>query len=343
MALFKDVADFATLAPVLATAQWPMLLPSIDMVQRSYLRDQVLGRKLYDHMHVAYQASIATPSVPVPPPLVPLLDLSRKAIAGLAAHRAMPKLGVLFTTGGPMVNQSDTMRPAPQWRTKEAAKALFEEGLGYLDQLIDHLLENDYTWADGSATLKWSDGGFAARIKSCLVRTVQEFNEHHVDVGNSGWLMHRLRPAMLHVQERIRGVLCDAAFDALLAAVQAGNTAEPEKTILRYARPAIIHLAIAQLAVVNSITIDADGAWSVQATSGSNTSTGPVPARDERLNAAIELYNRRGEEYLKKMEAEAKRLAAAGQYPAYANSTCYAVPFVRGSTTPDDSSTFSSI
>ena len=34
-----DTTDFATLAPVLESSDWPMLKPTIDLVERQYLRD----------------------------------------------------------------------------------------------------------------------------------------------------------------------------------------------------------------------------------------------------------------------------------------------------------------
>ena len=345
MALFEDTADFASLAPVLATAQWPLLLPSIDIVERQYLRDQVLGKPLYDQLQDAYTASIASTPVPLNPAMKALLARCRRTVAGLASNKAIPKLGVLFTTGGPMQSQTDTMRPASQWKTKAVADALFEEGISYLDQLIDFLLENGqaYTWTEGSSTVSWMDGEFAKRVGSCLVRTVDEMTAYHVDIGSSGWLMHRLRATMIHVQDRIRGLIGDSAYDDLLSAVQTGIFQPTEAAIIQHARPAVIHLAIAQMATINSITIDSNGAWQWQSTSGSTSSAGPVPASDQRLGRVIDLYIKRGNEHLKALERKAKDLAQAGQYPAYANSSAYAAPFVRASTTPPESSTFSSI
>lgn len=214
MALFRDIEDFAQLAPALATASWSMLKPSVDLVEKQFLRDEVLGATLYDNLLQAYQGSIASPVVPITPQMQALLDRCRPAIAGLAAHQAMPKLGVLITTGGPMVSQTDTMRPASQWRIRAAAKTLFQEGLSYLDQLIAFLLEHD--------DYSWNSSPFAVSIRSCLVRTVQEFSPYQVNIGNSGWMLHRLRPAMRHVQERIRGIICQDAYNDLVAAVNAG-------------------------------------------------------------------------------------------------------------------------
>lgn len=336
MALFKDIEDFATCAPVLKSAAWEMLKPSIDLVERQYLRDHVLGTTLYDQLHSAYQASIAQTPTPLTPDMQNLLDRCRPAVAGLAAHQAIPKLSVMFTTGGPMVSQTETMKPASQWKTNAATKALLQEGLGCLDQLIDFLIAN-------AGTYSWSTSPFAVQVNDCLVRTAKDCLAYHVDIGNSGWLLHRLRPAMRQVQERIKATLCDDAYNDLLAAVQAGTVTGTNAKILDLARPAIIHLALARMATLASVTIDAEGVWTWEASSGGAVSGGPIPAKDQRLDRVVEVYTQQGEACLARMFDLAVQLAKAGQYPLFLNSTCYPVEPPDRNTTPPDSSTFSSL
>lgn len=337
MALFKDTEDFSQLAPVLETANWATLKPTIDLVERQYLRDHVLGKTLYDSLRAAYIASTeASPLVPLTADQQTLLDQCRPAIAGIAASLVIPKLSANITSAGMTVSETETMKRAPMWMSREARSALMKEGLSYLDQLIDFLISS-------GSTYNWQDSPFATRVKACLVRTVEEMTAHRVDIGNSGWLLHRLRPSMLTAQDRVRQVLSDAAFDDLLTQVQAGTLTGANPQLIDSARSAIIHLAIARMATLNSITIDDDGVWSWQSATSGQVSGGPIPAKDLRLDRAVELYRQTGEEQLKELERIAKKLADADQFPLYKNSDMYVQPYVRGTTTPEDSSTFSSL
>ena len=334
MALFANSADFATMAPLLETADWNKVLPSIDLVERQYLRNQVLGHTLYTTLHTAYQGSLAVGGPALSSDMLALLSACRPVVAALGTHKAMSKLSVMFTASGPMVSKTDTMAPPAMWQSRQAQATILEEGLGYLDQLIDFLLGS-------GSTYQWQTSPFAVTVRKCIVRTVEHIQEHHVNIGNSAWTLHMMRPAMLIQQDRLRGVLSDDAFGDLMLHIDDTPITGANAEILGPARAAVIHLALAELAVTNSITINPDGAWMWQAASSAGTSGGPGAATNHRLDQVARSYRQAGEEQLKAVESIAKRLAAAGQYPLYAASPQNAQPFVRGSTTADGSSSFS--
>lgn len=334
MALFADSADFATMAPLLETSEWTKVLPSIDLVERQYLRNQVLGHTLYTTLHNAYKASLADAAPAMDTDLKVLLDACRPVVAALGTHKAMAKLSVMFTASGPMVSKTDTMAPPAMWQSRQSQATILEEGLGYLDQLIDFLLNS-------GSTYQWQTSPFAVRIRKCIVRTVEHMQDHHVNIADSAWTLHMMRPAMLIQQDRLRGVLSDAAFDDLLAHIDDVTLTGANAEIIDPARSAVIHLALSELAISNSITINADGAWTWQTASSAGTSGGPIPATNHRLDQIARGFRQTGEEQLKSVESIAKKLAAAGQYPLYAASTQNAQPFVRGSTTADGSSSYS--
>lgn len=334
MPLFTSTEDFATLAPVLETADWAKLLPTIKAVERRYLRNAVLGATLYAQLHDSYQASNASPATPMPGPMAELLAMCRPAVAGLATHMSISKIGVQLTASGAMVSQTDTMRPAPMWRTRDSEATILEEGLSELDALIDFLL-------DSADTYNWQQSPFAARAKSCIVRTVKHMDEHFVNIRDSAWTLHVLRPAMLQAQQHLRNVLSDAVFEQLLESVGQSSPSPAYAALILPARAAVIHMALADSAVMRSITLDADGAWTWSGGNNASVSGAKQPATDHRLEQLVLKHRTVANEQLAQLERTAKKLAADGQLPLYADSPQGQRPAQRGNSTPPGSSTYS--
>lgn len=282
MALIRDTAHFAEHYTALESCDWPRLLPSVEYVENKFLRKQVLGKTLYDALHAAYQASITTSPTPMSGAFQALHAKCLKPIAFLAAHKAIPNLNVLFTTNGLMVSQNENMSHAPMWRTREAQSAALEMGLSFLDDLIEHLIDNEADLSD------WSTAPVRTEVRESLIPS-NLCTERYLRVLNGPWLLHNLRPALRNFQEgAIRNLLGDATLDALIAAVHDGTVTSDQAKLLDQARPAMLHYAIATQAPVLAITTDDNGVWTWQSTAGGGaTSGGEVPADRERFNAKV--------------------------------------------------------
>ncbi len=293
MALFKDTETFAASYPALKSTEWSMLVNCVDLVESTILRDQVLGPTLYDALHASYQASIATVSpVAMSAALASLRAKCLRPVAFLSAADAIPTLNVLFTSSGAMIAETEKMKAAPMWRTREAIAKATLSGYAFLNQLIDFLKTNaaDYP--------TWTEAPVYTEVRESMVPTMKEANRHIRLAGP--WLLHKLRPSMRTVQTGpVKTLLGDTAYDALLAAVVANNPSADQVKHLDQIRPAMLHHAIAAEAIALSLNIDTNGAWNWSgATSGSTVSGGEKPATDQRLDALIHHHKAKGDAHL---------------------------------------------
>jgi hypothetical protein len=297
MALFKDTAAFAASYPALKSTEWSMLLPCVDLVEMTILRDQVLGATLYNALHAAYQASIAVTPVAMSTELAALHAKCLRPVAFLSAADAIPTLNVLFTSAGAMIEETDKRKAAPMWRTREAIAKATLSGYAFLNELIAFLNTNaaDYP--------TWTEAPVYTEVRESMVPTMKEASRHIRLAGP--WLLHKLRPAMRTVQTGpVKSLLGDTDYDALLAAVVADNPSADQVKQLDQIRPAMLHHAIASEATALSLTIDTNGAWNWSgATSGSSISGGEKPATDARLDALIRHHKAKGDAHLSALQA----------------------------------------
>lgn len=297
MALIKDSEDFASAYPALKSVEWGMLLPSVELVEYSELRQQVLGPTLYDALHAAYQLSIAVSPTAMSSALANLHAKVRKPLAHLAAARAIPKLNVLFTSTGAMIAETEKMKAAPMWRTRDAEKQALKDGYGFLDMLIEFLNTNSSTYTT------WTAAPVYTEVRESLVPTMTEANRH---LRLSGpWMLHKLRPAMRSIQEGpVKTLLGDTAYDALLAAVVANNPSADQVKQLDQIRPALLHGAIASEILPLGIGIDSTGVWNWQgSTSGGQASGGEQPANEKRTDALIRHHQTKSNAHLASLKA----------------------------------------
>lgn len=295
MSLFKDTADFCTVYPALKSTSWRMVLPSIELVESSMFRDQVLGHSLYDDLHDAYQASIAESPTAMPAALASLNERVRKAVAFLSAFEALPQLNVNFSSTGATASETDRTKRAPMWAVHEHLAAALRHGHGYLDQLVAFLAENESDYA------AWSEAPFRKEVRESLIPTMAVASRY-MKLGGT-WLLHQLRPAMRKIQRGpVRSIIGDTDYDTLLAHVHADAVTEDEQDLLEEARPAILNLALASQVIALGLTIDLQGVCTWEsATSGGQTSGGKQPAEPERINALVRDLTATGNAHLEEL------------------------------------------
>lgn len=293
MALFKDISDFCTVYPALGSANWDMLKTGVELVEHQTFRDEVLGTTLYDALHAAYQASIAEVPTAMPAALAALLPTVRRAVAYRAVHDNAPILNVTFDTNGMTNVESSNRKSSTMWRTKMALAAILNQAYSHLDQCVGHLLRND------SALPQWADSPLRATLRSGFIRDMRHVFPY---IRLSGpWMLYQLHPAMRRVQTGpVRKVIGDTHYTSILTKLNAGTALSTmEQDILDQARPAMLHLAIAEQAIPLSMTLDPQGAWTWNmATSGSGTSGGEQPAASPKLNAMVRSNEVLGNTYM---------------------------------------------
>lgn len=323
MGLTSTLAEVKGYYPARLTLKVDDILPAIEDAEEEYLVNQVLGRPFYDELVTAYQANSLDPDE------IAVVNLCRRATVNLGLHHALSSLNVTLQSNGLGVVKNNDTVPASQARTNALKSDLLRAGFRGLDRLIAHLIENaeDFdSWTDDSNTIYTS-------LTTGLVRTTAEF-EDVVRIGNSGFLFYKMRPTMRMVEEGpVAKVLCnDELYQDLLTKVLEEDLDEHETRVVKQASVAIAHLTMADSITKLSLTIDPSGAWSFSTLAGGETSGGPIPVDAKRLDALEARYRADGHVALERLKDLCQSLAAAGNLPLYAASSCYVDP----ATTPTE-------
>lgn len=312
MALFKDIADFCTVYPAMESASWPMLKPMVERIERTYLRDQVLGATLYNTLNAAAQTFQTAGTPALSAPLQALYDAARPFLANMTVHDAAPKMNTLFTSGG--LTQLPVEKRAAMWATNQRRAQDLADAYTDLNNLIDVLIAGEaasYTgWSAAAPVGKQSR---ASLVPSMTV--AQQYLPLH-----GPWLLHMLRPAMRKIQTgEVKKILGDTVYDALLAAVVANNASATQLKYLDEAIPAILNGAIADQIIPLGLTIDKHGVWNWQATSsGSSISGGEQVATDKTKNAIVDHHAMACASHLEELR---KLVAPSATQPSFPSGT----------------------
>lgn len=293
MALFKDIADFTEAFPALESANWPMLKIGVETVEHKVFRDKVLGPTLYAALHAAYQASIADTPVEMPAPLAALLPTVRHAVAYRAVHDNAPILNVTFDSAGMSNVETSTRKASPMWRTNMALAAILNQAYSHLDLCVAHLLNND------SSLPQWVASPLRTTLRSGFIRDMRHV-EPYMQLSGP-WMLYQLHPALRRVQTGpVRKVIGETHYTSILTKLNAGTAlSSTEQDILDQARPAMLHLALAEQAIPLSMNLDPQGGWTWNmATSGSGISGGEKPAESGKIDAVVRSHEVLGNTYM---------------------------------------------
>jgi hypothetical protein len=270
-----------------------MLKTGVDLVEHQSFRDEVLGTTLYEALDTAYQASIADTPTAMPAALAALLPTVRMAVAYRAVHDNAPILNVTFDTNGMTNVESANRKSSTMWRTKMALTAILNKAYSHLDLCVGHLLHND------TSLPQWADSPLRASLRSGFIRDMRHVFPY---IRLSGpWMLYQLHPAMRRVQTGpVRKVIGETHYNSIITKLNTGTPPNStEQDILDQARPAMLHLALAEQAIPLSMTLDHQGAWTWNmAASGSGVSGGEKPAESTKLNAMVRSNEVLGNAYM---------------------------------------------
>lgn len=296
MALFKDTSDFASEYPLLENSDWGRLLPFVELNEARTIANQVLGNALYDLLHSAYQASIATSPTALPSRFDSLLPKVRKTLAFFVVYDALPTLNVQLSASGAHVVATAQQQPAPMWRVNQMRDQVLEQAHGFLDLLLLHLTGNESTYPE------WVTSPYRTEVRESFVQESRHI-ERHVRI-DSPWLLHQLRPSMRELQNGpIKSLLGDTAYAAMLAAIVNNTLSSQQKQQLELIRPAMIHHAIAEMCGPLQLKMNNRGVWNWQMTSsgGGSVSGGEQSATTERLVGLQRHHSNKSLKFLKEL------------------------------------------
>jgi hypothetical protein len=316
MALFKTTEDLKGYLPARATFKIEDLLPKLKEVEQEFLAEQILGQDLYDALVGQYEDS---PGVAMDDIFTELLEKCRPAVANLAFHRGSAILNLKISAAGFVVEKTDTLAPASEFRTKELVRSFLVSGYRGLDVLINWLLEN------AGELDEWTDSAPYQAITSGILRHTSHFDQF-VHIGNSGWLFRKMLPTIRRIEEEaITTHLCSTTLKTeILQAITDGTDAHA--SLVKLCRQATSHLAMADAIVELSLAVDDQGVWTFASLMGGQTSGGPTPASDLRLDHQAKHHRRIGTGYLKLLKDELQRLAEADNTHPYYDSDCFTDP-----------------
>lgn len=315
MSLFKTTAELKQFFPARLTLAFDDLRPTLDQVEREYLADMVLGKDLYEWLEGGYQDDDLDDDGEE------LLKLCRPVVAHLAVYHFTGIANVELTSGGLAVASSDTLKPASEWRTRDLERAVLRQGHRAMDVLINWLIEHADEWEE------WQESDLYQQLTAGYIRTTRQFDEL-LRIGNSGYLFRQLLPAIRRAERGlVADTLCstDLALQLQSAITDASLTTEEAK-LVELCRQAAAHLAMADSVVELSLTTDQQGTWTFGALLGGQTSGGPTPANEERLQARQDHMRALGRGYLKRLQQELQTQAEADTNHPYRASTCYVDP-----------------
>jgi len=274
MALFKDIQDFASVYPALESASWVMLQPIVERVEKSMLRDQILGSALFtllDNEAQPFQNSAA----PMSAPMDALYRAARPYIANMAAYQATPKLNTLFTSGG--LTQVAVEKRAAMWATNQRRAQDLADAYTDLNTLIELLIAGEATDYSGWGTAS----PIGIEIRESLVPSMlmaSRFIRLH-----GPWMLHQLRPAMREIQKGpVLGILGQTDYDSLLNTLHTAPStlSADQKARLDFIQPAILHGALADQIVPLGLVVNENQVWSWQASSGGGQLSGGEKTAD---------------------------------------------------------------
>lgn len=315
MALFSTTTELREFYPARVTFDLDDLKPTLESVEQEFLVEQVMGRAFFDELVEALQDDDLDDTQEE------ILRLCRRVVAPLAIQQFTGMANVEFSSGGLVTGQTEHKRPASEWRTRDLERTLMHQAYRALDVLIAHLLEHE------DELDSWVDSEQHADLTGGWLRGTRDF-QRHVNINNSGYLYLRMRGTMRRIEQGpVQDVLCSTAVaDDLRTKWDADTLSAAETEVLDTLQQAVVHLTMADSIVELSLNMDGTrGVWTFNTVLG-QTSGGPMPASDARLQNRITHHQNLGKHFLAKLQKKLQAMAEADASHPYRSTPCYVDP-----------------
>jgi hypothetical protein len=315
MGLFKTTLELRSFYPARLTFDLEDFAPTLEAVEQEHLVEGVLGEAQYVELRNAYDGDTLSAQQEK------LLKHCRVAVANLAIYSYTGFANVEFSAGGLVVGSTEHKKPAAEWRTRDLELASLRMGYRGLDVLCGFLEANKADFPT------WDDSPAAAHLRTGFLRTTAQLQER-VHIGNSGSLFRRMLPVIRRIEGGVvLDTLCSTGYaESLKEKITADTLTIEERAVVALVRNATAHLALSASIVELSLRTDHQGIWTPAAMIGGQTSVGPLPGNDTRLQHRIDHHQRLGQEALVKLQKELQRQAEADPTHAYRNTACYQDP-----------------
>lgn len=315
MPLFATTEQLREFYPARVTFDLDDLKPTLETVEQEYLVEQVLGPEQYAELKEAWEDDALDDEQ------IELLRLCRRVVAPLAIRSFTGLANVEFSSGGLVTGQTEHKRPASEWRTRDLERSMLEQGFRALDVLLAYLVDH----AEDFPT--WTESEQYTELTTGWVRHTREF-QRWVNINNSGYLFLRMRPVMRRIEAGpVQDALCSTAVAEDLRTKRTDETlSAAEAEALELLHQAVVHLTMANSIVELALNIDGvRGVWTFNTVLG-QTSGGPMPASDARLNQRITQHENLGQHFLGKLRAKLQAIAEADAAHPYRSTSCYVDP-----------------
>jgi len=234
--LFTTDLELKDYLPTTAGFKLQQLQPSLTRALNKYIRE-ALGLSQLAALSTAYAAQLAG-TTPLTDAEKILLAAVRAPLASFAAQLHVARGPVQFGATGPVVSESQNLKPAGAKDMVTLFEA--EEAAGYegIEALLELLEENraDYPL--------WADSDACTVLHGQFLTTAKEFDKY-VFIDRSRKRFMELQPSIRDVERLyLVPMLGSAQLKELRTQLVAGAVSELNQELLSYVRPAVASLAM---------------------------------------------------------------------------------------------------
>jgi hypothetical protein len=310
-ALIATIEDFKKHVALNASTDdntyFDQLLPDLLLAEEDYLRP-ALGAEFYDELLEAPASEAADR----------LRYLLASSLANLTMVSYVDFAQVQISGSGVQIISTEREKTAFQWQINALKASYSRKGNNGLEKALAYLESH----ADDFPT--WATSDTAKNARGYFITSAATFSEHY-NISNARLTFQALG-SLLRKTERFRlePTLGIEFFDELKQQLRDGAlTAENEKLIENYLRPALAHLVMAQAIGELGFTLNGNALeLNVYRPDDANSKES-----DPGLTALLEMKADQatddGEKYLRQLFKHLNGTASATRYATYFNSDAY--------------------
>lgn len=299
--------------------KYASIAPSIAYIEKNFIKKE-LGPAQYEALHTAYLASIATPTpTAMSSDEQALWNACVAALAPLSAwHYAGANAAELSDGGQRERASNDEGSGARLWVSNLQRDTWYAQGMKEIDNLLAFLDENKTDYPD------WVAGTGYAGLKSNLLQTTEQFNEH-VHINDSRSFFKKLKPCIKQVEFlTIRKYISAELYARLIEGLKADDLEDEEQAVIDLLIPAIAHLTIGECKL--PLEMGDDGIYQISSTAADNGAKNKNAVSESVLQAKQREHYATGKQYLNEAVDYLNKTATDSLLAEYYESSLYEDP-----------------
>ncbi len=306
MALIRDIVTLKKYVEANLSLEYADVLPSLQRAEQKYIIP-FISQALYDDLDKALNG---TPNASQ----VKLLDKMGMALANFTLFCWSQRGIMQVSSGGMHFTTNDNKKTAMEWMVKDAQDSYLNAGYDGLEMLLS-FLENS-----GTTYPIWNNSEARTTAVECFINNAIAFQGYY-NINDSRLLFMALKPVMKTVEDKfIKGVMCQAQYDALHAQVRNKAIDVSGKNLLNFVCPAVAFLTISNGLIERTISYNNRGI-SLMGLSTRDSRNLESPVDADRLSMIAKAAENNGQNYLRQLKEYLDVNVA--NYPLYGSSKCY--------------------